>query len=226
MKVYKTKKEEKPGVVILYIDSKPTDKQHENILRISRISDVFFIFSKSILKLISPKKFSSLYQSVFYGLSETTDKTLEIWKSLDYLNEFSKYFSYSFIDNFENLDKIDFKALEKLQNSVIETSVYSWRDLSNDEFQKIYTIKKKWFCWTYEDNLGIYSKKTSDDNIFFLRPISITKLKEDYTPEDIATFKGSGINTLLSSLVSQKTNLNMICRNIINKPETTQISRE
>ena len=51
MKVYKTKEEGKPGIVILYVDSKPTDKQHENILRLSMFSDIFFVFSKSILKL-------------------------------------------------------------------------------------------------------------------------------------------------------------------------------
>lgn len=225
MKVYKTKEEGKPGVVVLYIDSKPTDKQHESILRLSMFSDIFFVFSKSILKLISPKKFSILYQSVFYGKCLGEDKTLEIWKSIDYLNEFSKYFSYTVIKDLEILEKDDLAGLEKLQNSVIENSVFSWRNLGNEEFQEIYTLKKKWF-WKYEDDLGLYSRKTSEDNLFFLRPISVTKLKEEFPPEVIATFKGSGINTLLPSLINPETNINMICKNIINKPDITQTSQK
>ena len=224
MKVFKSKKEEKPGIVILYINSTITDKEHENILRISSFSDIFFVFSKEILKSISPKKFSNLYQSVFYGLSSSVDETMEIWNALDYLNEFTKYFSYTVIRDLKTLEKDDLRGLEKLQNSVIENSVYSWRKLSNSEFQEIYTLKKRWF-WKYEDDLGLYSRETSEDNVFFLRPISVTNIKSEYTPDVIATFKGSGINTLLPSLVDHKTNINMLCKNIINKQDIIPISQ-
>ena len=60
MKVYKINDQRKSGVVIIYITSKITDIEHENILRLSAKSDLIFVFPKSQTKKISPKKFSYL----------------------------------------------------------------------------------------------------------------------------------------------------------------------
>ena len=220
MKVYKINDQKNIGVTIIYINSEVSEKDHENILKIYGISDIAFVFSKSRCKFISPKKFSSLYGATFFGIGDSDDEMSEVWNLLDYLHELTKYNSYSIVlqKDLGNIGNKELSGLKDLQGSLIESSVFTWRSLSNNEFQEIYSYprkKLKIFGYSYpkEDLHGVYSKYTTEDLILFIRPISITRLKEIFTPEDIATFKGSGIKTMLSSIIPAGTKLLMsVCK--------------
>lgn len=226
MKVYKINDKKKTGVVILYINSKITNIEHENILRLSAKSDLIFVFPKCQSKIISPKKFSYLYGAVFYGLGNWNDEATEIWEMIDYVHELTKYYSYSIIlqEDLGELDKNEINSIERLQNSILETSVYTWRNLENQELQKLYTLPRKQLkIWKYSFSFpgylgsqGMYSKYKTEDRVLFIRPISISRLKDDLrheSPDILATFKGSGIKVMLPSLIPLDTNLNLNIKN-------------
>lgn len=226
MKVYKINDQKKAGVVILYITSKITDTEHENILRLSAKSDLIFVFPKCQNKKISPKKFSYLYGAVFYGLGRWNDEATEIWEMIDYVHELTEYYSYSIIlqKDLGELDKNEISSIERLQNSILETSVYTWRNLENQELQELYTLPRKQLkIWKYSFSLpgylgsqGMYSKYKTEDRVLFLRPVSILRLKDDLkheSPDVLATFKGSGIKVMLPSLIPLDTNLNLNIKN-------------
>lgn len=226
MKVYKINDKKKTGVVILYINSKITNIEHENILRLSAKSDLIFVFPKCQSKIISPKKFSYLYGAVFYGLGDWNDEATELWEMIDYIHELTKYYSYSIIlqEDLGELDKNEINSIERLQNSILETSVYTWRNLGNQELQKLYTLPRKQLkIWKYSFSFpgylgsqGMYSKYKTEDRVLFIRPISISRLKDDLrheSPDILATFKGSGIKVMLPSLIPLDTNLNLNIKN-------------
>lgn len=226
MKVYKINDQKKAGVSIIYITSGVTDTEHENILRLSAKSDLIFVFPKNQTKRISPKKFSYLYGAVFYGLGGWNDEATEIWEMIDYVHELTEYYSYSVIlqEDLEGLDKNEVSSIERLQNSILETSVYTWRNLENKELQKLYTLPRKQLkFWKYSFSFpgylgsqGMYSKYKTEDRVLFLRPISISRLKDDLkhgSPDILATFKGSGIKVMLPSLIPLDTNLNLNIKN-------------
>lgn len=225
MKVYKINSQSKAGVVILYITSKITDTEHENILRLAAKSDLVFVFPKHQEKKISPKKFSYLYGAVFYGLGEGDDEVMNLWSMIDYVNELTEYYSYSIIlqEDLGNLEKAEIGSIERLQNSILETSVYTWRHLNNQELQEIYTLPRKQFkLWKYSISFpghtgsqGMYSRYKTEDKVMFIRPVSIVGLKDDlrHSPEILATFRGSGIKVMLPSMIQQSTNLNLNIQN-------------
>ena len=226
MKVYKINDQRKTGVVIIYITSKITDIEHENILRLSAKSDLIFVFPKSQTKKISPKKFSYLYGAIFFGIGSWNDEATEIWEMIDYVHELTEYYSYSVVlqKDLGDLDKVDINSIERLQNSILETSVYTWRNLENQELQKLYTLPRKQLkFWRYSISFpgylgsqGMYSKYKTEDKVLFIRPISISRLKDDLkhnSPNTLATFKGSGIKIMLPSLIPLDTNLNLNINN-------------
>lgn len=223
MKVFKINKQKEVGIVVIYLDRKVTDKEHENLLKLAEKSDLAFVFPDSQKHKISVKKFSHLYSAVFYGQGDSDDEMTETWKMLDYLHELTDYYCYSLVlqEDLGELESKDIQSIERLQNSILETSVYSWRSLTNEELQKLYTIPRKtirfWkYTWTFRGNLGnsgMYAKYKTEDKVLFIRPISITILKDDlrreHGPEILATFKGSGIKLMLPSLISKTTNINL-----------------
>lgn len=225
MKVYKINEKKKPGVTIIYITSEISDIEHENLLRISAKSDLVFVFPKYQEKKISAKKFSYLYGAIFYGLSDCNDETTNVWEILDYIHELTDYYSYSIIlqSDLEKLEIDEVNSIGRLQNSILETSVYSWRTLNNKELQKIYTLPRKQVkIWRYHfslpgyiNSLGMYSKYKTPDRVMFIRPVSLVKLKEELKDRQdiLATFKGSGIKIMLPSLIPVKTSLNMNIKN-------------
>lgn len=223
MKVFKINKQKEVGIVVVYLDRKVTDKEHENLLKLAEKSDLAFVFPDSQKHKISVKKFSHLYSAVFYGQGDSNDEMTEIWKMLDYLHELTDYYCYSLVlqEDLGNLEGKDIQSIERLQNSILEISVYSWRSLTNEELQKLYTIPRRTlrflrYTWTFRGNLGnsgMYAKYKTEDKVLFIRPISITTLKDDlrreHGPEILATFKGSGIKLMLPSLISKTTNINL-----------------
>lgn len=218
MKVYKIGDYRDIGVAVIYISREVTDQEHEKINELSEKMDLAFVFPKGRGKVVSGKKFSHLYGAVFYSLAETDDEALEIWGMIDYIHELTKYYSYSIILQ-EDLPKIDVSVLENVKNSIIENSIYSWRKLKNEEVKKIYTTPEltgwRKYLPTEENSLGMYSRYKTEDPVMFVRPVSIQALKEDLRkmgPEVLATFKGSGIKTLLPSLIPLSTNTNLEVR--------------
>lgn len=225
MKVYKINEKKNSGVTILYITSIVSDTVHENLLRLSAKSDLVFVFPKYQEKKISAKKFSHLYGAIFYGVSESNDETTNIWEVLDYIHELTDYYSYSILlqSDLEKLEIDEVNSIWRLQNSILETSVFSWRTLNNKELQEIYTLPRKQFkvwkyCFSFPGNIssqGMYSKYKTQDRVMFIRPVSLDKLKEELKnrPDILATFKGSGIKVMLPSLIPEKTVLNMNIKN-------------
>ena len=214
MKVFKIGNEVHAGGVIIYLDREVTDKVHDNLLKISRISDLVLVFPKSLKKKINPKKFSFLYGAIYYGLGDTDDEAMEMWRMLDYLHELSSYHSYSIIlqSDLEECGSKEFESIERLQNSILETSSFTWRHLRNEELKEIYTEEPGFFGHTSDK--GMYSRYLTEDRVMFIRPFSLHTLKEDlkHGPEILATFKGSGIKRLLPSLIPVKTRINVnIC---------------
>ena len=92
------------------------------------------------------------------------------------------------------------------------------------ELQKLYTLPRKQLkFWRYSISFpgylgsqGMYSKYKTEDKVLFIRPISISRLKDDLkhnSPNTLATFKGSGIKIMLPSLIPLDTNLNLNINN-------------
>ena len=225
MKVFKIGNKKTAGIVVIYVTSRLTDLEHENILKLASKTDLAFVFPDHITKDIDVKKFSYLYGAVYYGLSPDNDEALGIWNILDYLHELSGYYSYSVIlqEDLEELEDQDFTSIYRLQNSILETSVFTRRTLTNQELQDIYVLPRKQIkIWKYSISLpgysnvlGMYSKFKTQDRVMFIRPISLTRIKKDFnfSPDILATFRGSGIKVLLPSLIPVKTYLNLTIQN-------------
>lgn len=216
MKVYKTLDEKKPGVTLLYIRKEISDEEHSRILKLHSLTDLIFIFSRDFKRGISGKRFSSLYEATYYGIFETKEEGLEIWEMIDYVNEFTNYFSYSVIlqEDLTKLTKPELDNLGKLQESLTVVSTFSRRRLSNSEFKDIYN-KKSYnilnffnFIFDTKGESGIYVKWTTEDNLLFLRPHAINKIKARIDEEILKTFKGFGIKPILSSLINPEDLLN------------------
>lgn len=218
MKVYKTRtRKENPGIVLIYVPESLTEGEHNFLekLRENR-SDLFFIFSKSIVNEINPEKFSNLYEATWYGISNTDDRVCGFWEALDYITEFEKYTSISVITNYWS---VNIDSLKKLQQSGIENSVFSSRKLTRKEKEDIYKIpetiieilgKFRLRIPKKRNNLeGTNSTKTSDDGIFFLRPSMIMELKDDINPKILHSFLGSKFGTFISSVIPEKYHLNL-----------------
>lgn len=222
MKVFKIKDKEKIGIVLVYIDSEIAENEHVNLLKLRKNSDLAFVFSKSITKSISPKKMSYLYDASFYGISESDDKSLNLWEMLDYLDEFTEYSSYTVVNFLMNLKMEDF-YINKLQNSVIEKSVFNFTPLNLPERRRLYQAvpRKRWKFLKYilppvYDETGLYAKFSSLSYVFFLRPISIKQTKEFLAEEKektntdvLSTFKGIEPEIFFPSIIPEDTVLCM-----------------
>lgn len=209
MKVYKLKDTTEPGVVVMRIGSKTLSNSDHDILE--KISgDLFLIFPESVTSHIDPAKFSRLYGATWYGVY-SEDPIKGIWEALDYLETLTKYTSYSVVNSGFWIKEETFGALKRLQYSGIETSVFEYRNLKKEEKAKIYTIKPRiieilwgWrFKWFGRRDLkGMYSARTTNDPILFLRPSSIRKLRDTLSPDILHSFYGLEIGSFFASLIT------------------------
>ena len=215
MKVYKLKDTTETGVVIVNISSKISESLHQILEKLS--GDLFLIFPESITKTIDPIKFSRLYGATWYGIYKE-DIVSGVWGALDYLEELTKYTSYSVLQSSFLLSNSVLKALQRLQYSGIETSVFGSRELTREEKEKLYTIKPRLieiaFGWRFKfflpkNSTGMYSKRTTQDQLLFLRPISIKKMREIISPEILHSFYGLGVGSFLASIIPEDTHINM-----------------
>ena len=215
MKVFKLKESSEPGVVVIDIRSKLSEIEDKTINKLP--GDLFFLFPESILKNINPEIFSNLYGATWYGIYKD-DKVLGIWEALDYLESITTYTSMSVVTSFYWIGDEIIGPLQKLQYSGIETSVFESRELNKEEKEKLYLIPPKIteiafgvrFKWPGKKMIhGKYSRKTSADQILFLRPNSIRKMRENMSPEIIHSFKGLGIGSFISSLIPPDTYINI-----------------
>ena len=215
MKVYKLKNTVNPGVTIVDIRSKLSNLDDQFINKLP--GDLFLIFPEYITKLINPEIFANLYGATWYGVYKG-DKISGFWKSLDYLESLTKYTSISIIERLSFLDDKSLDSLRDLQYSGIETSVFSHRNLTKDEKENLYLINPKIIDLAFgfrfrisgKRNIkGMYSRKTSSDKIFFLRPFSISKIRENLNKEVLRSFGGMEIGSFLSSLIPPETHINV-----------------
>lgn len=202
MRVYKIGEKQFTGTTLVYIKTRPDENLHQVLQTLSTKTDLALVFPKDFQKTVSVDKLSHLYGACWYGLGDGNDEAKEVWDVLDYLHELGGYYSFSILLGLPNEEQI--KAIEKLQTSPIETSVFKKRRLRLEEIERIYE-KKKTF-WGYRDTglSGMYSRWKTDDEVVFLRPYSIAKIKEN--PFILSTFFGSSLATMIPSMIHDNLN--------------------
>lgn len=216
MKVFKLKDTEYTGSVIINIGSKKlSNSEHEILTKVP--GDIFLIFPESITRVIDPYKFSNLYGATWYGVYKG-DEVNGFWGALDYLESLTKYTSFSvFTTKYFIKDEI-YKTLERLQYSGIETSVFKSRDLSMEEKANLYTIKPKIYELAFgvrfkrygkNSDKGSYSRSKATDPILFLKKNSIRDIRKKLSPKILHSFYGLGIESLIASLITPETYINV-----------------
>ena len=201
MKVYKLDKEKQPGVVVVWCGTcNITDSIHYELLELKKDFDLFFVFNPRLSPNINTKKFSTLYQATWYAITDE-NQSLGMLDVLDYLQELSIYaaFNVTSIEYFP-ISKLDIEALKSLQVSPIETSVFKKFNLGCKEFKQIYMDLG-------DNNKGMYSSYSTNENILFIRPISIRKILKN-SKEVLLSFEDINIYTTISSLIPPETHFN------------------
>ena len=215
MKVYKLKEKSEPGVIIVDVRSKLSEYEDKILTKLP--GDLFLIFSESTIKTIDPEIFSGLYGATWYGVYKE-DKTQGFWEALDYIESITNYTSMSVVSSFYCVKDETLNSIQKLQYSGIETSVFGSRELTASEKEKLYLINPKIIEIAFgvrfkrfgkKDNRGKYSRRTSTDKILFLRPSSVSKIREKMSPEILHSFTGLGIESLIPSLIPENTYINV-----------------
>jgi len=120
-----------------------SQKEHETIDSLEKISDLHFVFTETSTTGIDPKKFSELYQATKFSISlDPTGISGLLW-AIDYDRAFwpGQHLHWSVILG-EHLDNVDpsnvrkmIEASELIKSSVFEVKRYSSEDLYN--FYKI-----------------------------------------------------------------------------------------
>lgn len=215
MKVFKLKKETEPGVTIIEVRSELLSASEDKLLG-SLPGDLFLVFPRSVTSGIDPEKFSNLYGATWYGVGDG-DEVTRFWEALDYLESLSKYTSMSIVRERFWIPSETLEALKRLQYSLLEKSVFDSQELGGDEKAEIYTIKPRLLeiLFGYRFRLpgkktktGLYSRRSSRDNIFFLRPQSVSGIREILSPDILHSFSGLGIGSFLASMIPPETHLN------------------
>lgn len=132
---------------VIVIDSNTfpiSDKIHENLSKLSEISDIIFVFSEVHFpgqKKIVKRKFSSLYQANAYIDSPGEILGNTIFKSLLYSREiFDSHVSYtiSLLSDLEKVTDSDIEGLIKITGSSILKPIYKERKLTSSELYNNY----------------------------------------------------------------------------------------
>lgn len=222
------------SVVYLHKDFKIENSDESHLLdHLSKNTDLFFIFSKELTKKISPKKFSTLYNSLGYAISETENDTIAILNAIEYLNEVIKKHLYYFIigEGLPPIDELNWdEDILKIQQAGLQRAVFSTLRTSYDSLEKIYKVKEQ--SWwerllgrNSDEDSGLYCTKSSNDKILFfpaliLKTIILNKGEDKYY---LDSFRNYYFNTFIASTIDEEYLLNFEIKDILIKDNENEV---
>lgn len=191
-------------------NSEINEDTHNKIDLLQGVSDIMFIFDPEVISAIDPFKFTELYQSASFIVSDgNLHKTL--FEAFLYAKEvYETHVSYIVTDILklgdtklgkEELDNIVKIHVSALQKPICKVSRSTCEDLKN-----IYTIEKdekssKGFFTRHKeeilDNKGRYYTWVCNSNLVFIRKATIDIILKEY--ESDRENSGSKINDILDS---------------------------
>lgn len=197
-------------ITFIVLDKEINEDVHKKIDTLQGMSDIMFILSNGMEKIIDPFKFAELYQSSSFICSKSNiHKTL--FEALLYAKEiYNTHVSFMIVD-VDGLEKIELgerelKNLESVHMSSVELPIMKIERNSYETLKDIYTLPKKEITknfWTSKNNepdyniVGKYYTWNSTSNLIFLRGNTVNLILKDYEENKENTV--SKINVYLES---------------------------
>ena len=211
IRVYILQKERHISCSIIFLadDFRVSSEEDSKLLdSLSKETDLFLIFPKVLIKKISPKKFSTLYDAMGYAISETENESEAILNAFEYLDEVFKKHLYYLVVN--QLSPFPIENLQRIFGLQLQTAVFSSYRTDYKDLEEIYSKEKEYTWWEKllrkdEDfeNEGLFCYSNSDDD-YFLIPVNVfRKILEEYGNNNyyIDSFENYSFNTFIASSI-------------------------